>query len=184
MLLGGDELARTQHGNNNAYCQDNELSWFDWGLDERRRELLELTRRLVHFRLSHPVFRRTQFLTGTSPLGSGLPDSWWFRPDGRKMTRRDWADTELRAVGLFLNGEEIPTRTRQGEEVTDETFAVIFNAHHEPVTFRLPPRRFGQRWKLELSTSEPHAAEGERSWAARDEVGVESRSILVLRRGW
>jgi isoamylase len=184
MLLGGDELARTQHGNNNAYCQDNELSWFDWELDERRQHLLEFTRRLIHFRLAHPVFRRTQFLTGDAPLGSGLPDSWWFRPDGRKMTRRDWGDDELRTVGLFLNGDEIPARTRQGESVTDETFVLLFNSNHEPVTFLLPPRRFGQRWKLELSTAEPDAEEGERSWAARDELAVEPRSIVLLRRGW
>jgi isoamylase len=184
MLLGGDELARTQHGNNNAYCQDNELSWFDWELDERRQRLLDFTRRLVHFRLAHPVFHRTQFLTGDSPLGSGLPDSWWFRPDGRKMTRRDWGSEELRAIGLFLNGEEIPARTREGEHVTDETFVVLFNAHSDPITFLLPPRRFGQRWKLELSTAEPDAEEGGRSWAAREQIELEARSLVLLRRGW
>jgi isoamylase len=184
MLLGGDELGRTQRGNNNAYCQDNELSWFDWELDERKRRLLDFTRRLVHLRLAHPVFRRTQFLTGDAPLGSGLPDSWWFRPDGRKMTRRDWADSELRTIGLFLNGEEIPARTREGEQVSDETFVLLFNAHHEAVTFLLPPRRFGQRWKLELSTAEPDAEEGSRSWVAREELEVESRSVVLLRRGW
>jgi isoamylase len=184
MLLGGDELARTQNGNNNAYCQDNEISWFDWGIDERRERLLEFTRRLIHFRLAHPVFRRTQFLTGASPLGSGLPDSWWFRTDGRKMARRDWADGALRAIGLFLNGEEIPAKAWQGEPVTDESFLLLFNSHHEPVTFLLPPRRFGQRWKLELSTAAPSMDEGERSWAARSRVEVEARSIIVLRRGW
>jgi glycogen operon protein len=184
MLLGGDELARTQHGNNNAYCQDNEISWFSWEIDERRERLLEFTRRLIHFRAAHPVFRRTQFLTGDSPLGSGLPDSWWFRPDGRKMARRDWANGELRSIGLFLNGDEIPSRTRQGDHITDESFLVLFNSHHEPVTFGLPPRRFGARWKLELSTAEPHVEEGERNWPARGEVEVGGRSIVLLRRGW
>jgi isoamylase len=184
MLLGGDEIARTQHGNNNAYCQDNEISWFHWKRDEQKERLLEFTRRLIHFRSAHPVFRRTQFMTGESPLASGLPDSWWFRPDGRKMTRRDWATDELRSIGLFLNGDEIPTRTRQGEHVTDESFLILFNSHHEPVRFLLPPRRFGQRWKLELSTAEPEAEEGERSFTARAEVTIEGRSILILRRGW
>jgi isoamylase len=184
MLLGGDEIARTQHGNNNAYCQDNEISWFHWELDEGKERLLEFTRRLIHFRAAHPVFRRPQFLTGESPLGSGLPDSWWFRPDGRKMTRRDWANGELRSIGLFLNGDEIPTRTRQGEPVADESFLILFNSHHEPDTFLLPPRRFGQRWKLELSTAEPEVEEGERNFAARAEVTVEGRSIVLLRRGW
>jgi glycogen operon protein len=184
MVLGGDEIMRTQHGNNNAYCQDNEISWLHWEVDERRERLLEFTRRLIHFRAAHPVFRRTQFLTGASPLGSGLPDSWWFRPDGRKMTRRDWTNGELRSIGLFLNGDEIPTRTRQGEHVSDESFLLLFNSHHEGVSFQLPPRRFGQRWKLELSTAEPEAEEGERNVAARGEVTVEGRSIVLLRRGW
>ena len=184
MLLGGDEFARTQHGNNNAYCQDNEISWFHWELDERQERLLRFTRQLLHFRAAHPVFRRTQFLAGDSPLGSGLPDSWWFRADGRKMTRRDWGDGELRSIGLFLNGDEIPTRTRQGDQVTDESFLILFNSHHEPVTFQLPPRRFGQRWKLELSTAEPDIAEGELNFPARAEVTVEARSIVLLRRGW
>ena len=184
MLLGGDELARTQCGNNNAYCQDNELSWFSWELDDRKEQLLEFTRRLIHFRAAHPVFRRTQFLTGDSPLGSGLPDSWWFRPDGRKMTRRDWGDGELRSIGLFLNGEEIPARTREGDVVTDESFLLLFNSGHERIAFRLPPRRFGARWKLELSTAEPHVEEGERSWPARGEVEVGDRAIVLLRRGW
>ncbi len=184
MLLGGDELARTQLGNNNAYCQDNELSWFEWELDAPRRELLEFARSLVRFRLEHPVFRRPQFLTGDSPLGSGLPDSWWFRPDGRKMTRRDWADGGLRSIGLFLNGDEIPASTRHGEPVTDESFVLLFNAGSEATRFRLPPARFGPGWQLELSTAEPRVERGGRAWAARGDVQVEARSVIVLRRGW
>jgi len=181
MLLGGDELGRTQGGNNNAYCQDNEVSWFDWELDDRRRGLLEWTRRVIRLRTEHPVFRRTQFLTGQSPLGSGLPDSWWFRTDGRKMTRRDWGDGGARTIGLFLNGEEIPTRSPTGERVVDASYVLLFNAHHEPAIFLLPPRRFGSRWLLELSTAEPGAEE--RLYPARAELEVEARSIVVLRRG-
>jgi glycogen operon protein len=183
MLVGGDELARTQHGNNNAYCQDNEVSWFDWSFGEQGERQLEFTKRLIRLRTAHPVFRRTQFLTGESPLGSGLPDSWWFRTDGRKMTRRDWTSGH-RAVGLFLNGDEIPSRTGDGEQVRDDSFLILFNAHHDPMTFRLPPRRFGARWAVELSTLEPEGREEGQSLAARDEVFVESRSILLLRRGW
>src|SRR5205085_2208931 len=184
MLLGGDELGRTQRGNNNAYCQDNELSWFDWSLDERQERLLEFTRRLIHFRRTHPVFRRSQFLTGREQLGSGLPDSWWFRPDGRKMAQRDWA-SDLRTIGLFLNGEEIPSHTRRGERVADESFLLLLNAGADPVTYRLPPRRFGARWKLELSTARPDLSEGEEpSYAARAEVTVEMLSLVLLRRAW
>ena len=181
MLLGGDEFARTQGGNNNAYCQDNEISWFDWDLDERQQRLLEFTRRLIAFRRSHPVFRRRQFLSGQSQFGSGLPDSWWFRTDGRKMIQRDWADGGLRTVGLFLNGDEIAVRTREGERLRDDSFLLLFNSHHEPVRFQLLPRRFGSRWALELSTAEPAGGEM-RSWSARGEVEVESRSIVLLRR--
>src|SRR4029077_3826363 len=107
MLLGGDELGRTQHGNNNAWCQDNELSWFDWDLDGSRGRLLEFTRSLMAFRAAHPTFRRRSFFTGAAAGSSGLPDIWWFRPDGRKMTQRDWGRGEAKAIGVFLNGDEM-----------------------------------------------------------------------------
>jgi isoamylase len=181
MLLGGDELSRTQGGNNNAWCQDNEISWFDWDLDDEERRLLEFTRRLIFLRRNHPVFRRNRFFSGS---GDDLPDVWWMRPDGRKMTQRDWRNSEGRAIGVFLNGDELDMTTPNGDELQDESFLVLFNAHHEPMTFRMPTRRFGTRWRLELSTAEPELDEGSRSLAARDEVWVESRSILVLRRAW
>jgi isoamylase len=182
MLLGGDETARTQHGNNNAYCQDSELSWFDWELDERKARLLEFTRRLIDFRRSHPVFGRSDFLVGEELTGSGLPDVWWFRPDGRKMTRRDWQRPDSHALGMFLNGQEIPYRTAHGQPIGDDSFLVLVNAHYEPLTFRLPPRRFGLRWALELATADPDGR-----WPdlpARSEVAVESRSLVLLRRAF
>jgi glycogen operon protein len=182
MLLGGDELGRSQHGNNNAWCQDNELSWFDWELADDGRELLEFTRRLIFMRRHHPVFRRRYFLQGRGSAASGLPDVWWFRPDGRRMTRRDWEDSERRTLGVFLNGDELHETTARGEPIGDESFLLLFNAHHEPVRYALPARRFGARWKLELSTADPHA--DERSFAAREEAEVEARALLVLRRGW
>jgi glycogen operon protein len=181
MLLGGDELGRTQGGNNNAYCQDNETSWFDWGLDERREELLEFTRRLIAFRQAHPVFRRAQFLTGRELMGSGLPDSWWFRPDGRRMTRRDW-ESDAKTVGLFLNGREIPSPTRRGEAIVDDSFLLLLNAELEAVTFTLPPRRFGARWEVELATAEGGARE--ESHPARGQAAVEALSLVLLRRAW
>ena len=109
---------------------------------------------------------------------------WWMRPDGRKMTQRDWRNPEGRAIGVFLNGDELNTTTPSGDDLQDASFLVLFNAHHESMTFRMPTRRFGTRWKLELSTAEPELEAGARSWAARDEVTVESRSILALRRVW
>ena len=181
MLLGGDELSRTQQGNNNAWCQDNEISWFDWDLDDGERRLLEFTRRLIALRRDHPVFRRTRFFAGS---GADLPDVWWMRPDGRKMTQRDWRNAEAHAIGVFLNGDELNMTTPSGDELRDESFLVLFNAHHESMTFRMPTRRFGSRWTHELSTAEPELERDARAWSARAEVNVESRSILLLRRAW
>jgi isoamylase len=182
MLLGGDELGRSQGGNNNAYCQDNEISWFDWSLDERQERLLAFTRRVIALRQAHPVFRRDEFLAGQEAMGSGLPDVWWFRPDGRRMTRRNWQDGDARALGVFLNGREIGRQTPEGERVEDDSFLLLLNAHHEPVVFTLPPRRFGARWAVELATAEPERRDDSPTAAARDELAVESRSLLLLRR--
>jgi isoamylase len=184
MLLGGDEFGRTQHGNNNAWCQDNEVSWFGWEWADEQRALLDFTRRLVALRRDHPVFHRSRFLEGHGKPGSDLPDVWWMRADGRRMTQRDWRDGALRAIGVFLNGEEIPSTTPRGEPLSDDSFLMLFNAHEDPIEFKLPTRRFGARWRFELSTAEPEAAAGARSYVARSTVPLEARSALVLRRGW
>jgi glycogen operon protein len=180
MLLGGDEFARTQHGNNNAWCQDNEISWFDWNFDERGQKLLAFTKRLIALRREHPVFRRRQFLEGSDPEGSGLPDVWWFRADGRRMTKRDW--NEQRTVGMFLNGQEIAAPGPHGEKVEDDSFLLLFNAHHEDVTFTLPTRRFGDRWELELTTADPEGESGLLVAPARTEVPVIARSVMLMKR--
>jgi glycogen operon protein len=176
MVLGGDELGRTQHGNNNGWCQDNEISWFDW--DHADATLTGFARDVIKLRREHPVFRRETFLTGTETRGSGLPDVWWFRPDGRRMTIRDWQQEPGRALGVFLNGLEIPSRTAHGEEIVDDSFLLLFNAHFDPVTFTLPTRRFGARWELVLATDEGAPEDA----AARAEVPVQAQSLTVLRR--
>jgi isoamylase len=181
MLLGGDEIGRTQRGNNNAWCQDNELSWYDWNLDEKDSHLYEFTRRLIRLRREHPVFRSESFLVGSGEGDSGLPDAWWFRTDGRKMTRRDWNDGEP-VLGLFLNGEEIPTPGPHGEKVKDDSFLLLFNAHGEDREFKLPRARFGTTWALELSTAEPDAPAGSRAHRAQALLTLPPHSILVLRR--
>ena len=173
MLLGGDEWGRTQGGNNNAWCQDNEISWFDWGSGDVA--LHDFTKRLIELRMAHPVFRRTKFLEGRGDL---LPDVWWMRPDGRRMTRRDWDNTESRAIGIFLNGDELDVETERGDEVRDDSFLLLFNAHFEDIPFRLPARRFGTRWEIVLATG---AWQSERL-APGGEVRVQSRSVVVLRR--
>jgi isoamylase len=177
MLLGGDELGRTQRGNNKAWCQDNELSWIDW--EAADAELLAFARRLIKLRRTHPVFHRGRFLEGRIVMGSNAPDVWWFRPDGRRMTQADWRRGDARMLGVFLNGEEIPTPDSRGGRVLDDSFLLLFNAHHEPLVFTLPPRRFGRRWTLELSTADPEAS-GE-VFPARGLTPVEPRAIVLLR---
>ncbi|HET7571759.1 MAG TPA: glycogen debranching protein GlgX [Gaiellaceae bacterium] len=176
MLLGGDEWGRSQGGNNNAWCQDNEISWFGW--DDADGELLEFARRAIRLRAEHPVFRRVSFLTGRSPRGSGLPDVWWFRTDGRRMTQRDWQSPDTRTLGVFLNGEEIRARTEHGEPIVDDSFLLLFNTHSEDVVFTLPTRRFGTRWACELATGEPPPEQ----LGARALVAVQAHSLTLLRR--
>ncbi len=179
MLLGGDELGRTQGGNNNAWCQDNEISWFDWELDAQRERLLAFTRRLIDLRRSHPLFHRSHFFLGRTINGTGLPDIWWFRPEGLRMAQHDWQANPL-AFGVFLNGGEIPDRASDGEHIRDDSFLVLMNAGAESVPFRLPPSRFGRRWTLELSTYDPDAEPS--TYRHRQEVVLEPRSLLLLRR--
>jgi isoamylase len=176
MLLGGDEFGRTQRGNNNAWCQDNELSWFDW--ESADIELAEFVRRLIRLRREHHVFRRDAFLTGEAGE-SGLPDVWWFRPDGRRMTQKDWQRQDGRTLGVFLNGAEISSRTPDGREIVDDSFLLLFNAYEVPITFTLPTRRFGARWHVELATG---AGAPDGVVPARSQVDVEGRALVLLRR--
>jgi isoamylase len=182
MLLGGDEFARTQGGNNNAWCQDNEISWFDWEWSDEQVEQHAFTRRLIALRREHPVFRRQRFLVGEDLTGSGLPDVWWFRPDGRKMTRRDWQRPDGRALGVFLNGAAIADKGPHGEHVGDDSFLALLNAHYEDVSFTLPVRRFGTAWTHELCTHDPQIAPGGDRMAARSDMLVRARSVKLLRR--
>ena len=180
MLLAGDELGRTQHGNNNAWCQDTELSWVHWDLDDRQQDLLGFTRRLIALRRAHPVFRRDRFLDGGE--GQVLPDSRWFRADGRRMTQANWNNREERVVGLFLNGAEMDERDQQGRPILDDTFLVLVNGHYEDVEFTVPTTRWGRQWCVELSTADPVVEAGAWTVAARQPVLLTSRSVLVLRR--
>jgi glycogen operon protein len=169
-------MSRSQGGNNNAWCQDNEISWFDWEtIDE---EMLAFARRLIALRRDHPVFRRRQFLHGREEEGSGLPDAWWFRPDGRRMTKRDWENAQV--VGMFLNGREIAAPDLRGNRVVDESFVLLFNGSPEDLDFRLPPGRFGRRWDVVLRTDtvEPTLT----AVSAGEHLTVTSRSLVLLQR--
>jgi isoamylase len=181
MVLGGDELDRTQGGNNNAWCQDTEISWYDWNLDDDARQMREFTQRLIRLRGAHCTFRRESFLRGQSVNGSPLPDVWWFRVDGRRMTAKDWEHGEA-VLGMFLNGKAIQLPGPHGEEIEDDSFVLLFNAHAEDREFKLPRRRMGARWELELSTADPTAEAGSASYEAQSLVNVTARSITILKR--
>ncbi len=179
MMLAGDEFSRSQGGNNNAWCQDNEISWLHWEHDETQRALRAFAQRLIALRREHPAFTRSRFFVGTSG-GEGPPDAWWFRADGRRMTQRDWRRTDAHALGVFLNGGKLEEVDVEGHPVVDHSFLVIFNAHHEDVEFRLPSASYGRRWKLCLSTADTQLERGAWERAPREPVTLAARSMLVL----
>ncbi|MFL6140022.1 MAG: glycogen debranching protein GlgX [Frankiaceae bacterium] len=182
MLLHGDEMGRSQLGNNNGYCQDNELTWVDWRLAEENWALLEFTARVAKLRREHPAFKRRRFFAGMPVRGSGgLADIVWFTPEGEEMSDEDWESGFAKSLGVFLNGEAIPGLDQRGMPVRDDSFLLLFNAHHEPLTFTLPPDDFGERWAVELDTAAP-SAEVEQALKAGDGIAVDARSLLVLRR--
>jgi glycogen operon protein len=175
MLLAGDELGRTQLGNNNAWCQDSELSWLDW--EAQDTELREFSRRLIALRRDEPVFRRRDFLTGAEQR-SGLPDVAWFRVDGEPMRQVDWDSPATTTLTVFLNGEEIPTHTRRGERIRGDSFLLLVNAHFEGATFTLPPAAWGAGWRTELATGDPIAPEH----GPGATVELQDRALALLRR--
>ena len=179
MIAHGDELGRTQHGNNNVYCQDNELSWVDWHLDQRRQDLLDFTRQLVQLRRDHPVLRRRRFFRGDASDGS-IGDLAWFLPDGNRMQDSDWHWDEARTVAVFLNGQAITEPDQEGDPVTDDSFLILFNGHREPVEFRLPGTAIGEKWHVAVDTFQN--GDTRPDLHAEDSVHIESRSTLVLIR--
>ncbi|PWG79032.1 glycogen debranching protein GlgX [Pararcticibacter amylolyticus] len=180
MLVAGDELGRTQQGNNNAYCQDNEISWLNWA--EADQELLSFTRKLIHFRKKHPVFRRRRWFNGQPIKGIGLEDIAWFLPEGTEMPDESWSHDFAKSLAIFLNGKGIRTMGPKGEVIQDDSFYVIFNAHYEPLNFVLPSSRYGEEWIKVLDTSENLVDdEGERHKAG-EAVKVESRSVVLLKQ--
>jgi glycogen operon protein len=173
MLLGGDEMGRTQQGNNNAYCQDNELSWVDWSsLDE---PLLAFTRWIIAFRRDHPVFRRRRWFHGR-PI-RGTVDIGWFKPTGRSMTDKDWEASHARSLGAFLNGKAIQTPDERGRTITDDSFILLFNAHSGDVRWTIPAE-FGTSWRLVLNTAHLQPESEPKEVAGR--ITTPARSVAVL----
>ncbi|HEY3082145.1 MAG TPA: glycogen debranching protein GlgX [Chloroflexota bacterium] len=182
MLCGGAEIGRTQLGNNNAYCQDNEISWYDWELDDPGRALLEFTRRLIQLRHHHPNLQRRRFFQGRRIRGSDVKDITWLRPDGQEMSEEDWEAGWLRCLGVRL-GEVLGEVDECGDPIVDDTLLILLNAHHEPIPFTLPTDLPDARWEWVLDTT---IADGRP--AGRDELGgdeaveLSGRSVVLLRR--
>jgi len=183
MLLGGDEIGRTQQGNNNAYCQDNEISWYDWGHADGG--LLEYARALVRLRHRHAVFRRRRWFQGRAIRGSEVSDIGWFTPGGEQMSEDHWRQGFAKSLGVFLNGQAIPTANSRGERVVDDSFYVLFNAHSAPIDFVLPNGPWGERWSVILDTNEGRPPDDRRTDRLYDSlvtITVEAWSLVVLKR--
>jgi glycogen operon protein len=183
MLCGGDEIGRTQRGNNNAYCQDNEISWYDWNLDDRARRLLEFTRRLIRLRYEHPELRRRRFFQGRPLCQAGMKDIVWLRPDGVEMSEAEWRQSTLRAFGFRLCGEAMDEVNDRGEPITDDTLLVVLNSQPEAIRFVLPDAHPGSRWEVVLDTSASVPAASPRWADVGDGWAVDGRSLVLLRAG-
>jgi glycogen operon protein len=180
MLSAGDEMGRTQGGNNNAYAQDNEISWLDWDLDERRRAQLEYTRRVIALRARHPVLRRRKFYQGKKIRGSDVPDVTWLRPDGRAMTDDEWGAGWNRSMGVMLGGEALGEVDENGDLVVDDTLLLLINAHTQAVQFHLPGET-DEQWDVLIDTSRADGIETGERHAAGAVVSLADRSLLLLR---
>ena len=181
MISHGDELGHTQHGNNNGYCQDNAITWVDWASADD--ELLQFTRKVATLRAEHPIFRRRRFFTG-HPVRqrdkAGLPDISWLRPDGSEMTEEDWDSGFGKSIAVYFNGQGIPSLDQRGHRVTDDSFVVCFNAHHEPLQFTMPPKEFGALWRVVIDSATPETGHGDTTVPAASTVSVEARALIVL----
>jgi glycogen operon protein len=184
MLCGGDEIGRTQQGNNNAYCQDGEISWYDW--EHADQALLGFTRDLIRLRAAHPVLCRRRWFQGRAIRGSDVGDIGWFTPGGTEMSDQDWQTGFAKSLGVFLNGDAIQTLDERGQRVVDDSFYVMFNAHSEPVEFVLPESKWGEHWTIALDTAaladHVDVDETGRDLAAGEHLHVQGWSLVLLRR--
>ncbi len=178
MLCGGDEIGRTQRGNNNAYCQDNEISWYDWNLDERRQRLLEFTRQLIALRMAHPNLRRRKFFQDREVRHSSLKDIAWYGNDGQEMTPEQWSAGWMRSIALLYNGNTLDQVDGMGQPITDDSFLILLNSYHDCVSYTLPPSPRGRGWTLIMNTHDlekPFTSE-----KMKGQMDVQGRSVALL----
>jgi isoamylase len=179
-LLSGDELGRTQQGNNNAYCQDNEISWINWA--DADEELLNFTQKLIQFRKNHPVFCRRRWFQGRQYRG--VEDIAWFKPDGSEMQEENWQNDFAKSLGIYFNGHGIYWPGPKGEHIVDDSFYVIFNAHVEPLAYKLPEEKYGDKWIKVLDTDQNSindVEEGAEFFNAGNTLMIEPHAVVVLK---
>jgi isoamylase len=181
MLLAGDALGHSQKGNNNAYCQDNELSWVNWDLKPEDRELLAFTQQVIALRKAHPVFRRRSFFQGRQIKGKGIKDILWLNPDGQEMSDEEWQHSFARCLGVMLSGEALDERDRRGRPVRDENFLLLLNAHHEAIQFTLPTITNDTRWVLVMDTHQGVTVQQRGPFVAGDNYTLQARSLVLLK---
>jgi glycogen operon protein len=184
MLLAGDEFARSQRGNNNAYCQDNEISWLDWsGIDNDGRALMEFVRRLIALRREHVVFRRRRFFHGRPTSGTATKDITWLKPDGGEFRQADWQVASRRALSFLISGEAGDSHLdRAGVAEPDDTFLVLLNAADAPLTYRLPADGIGRWWEVVIDTSADDGLGEDGMFRGGETVAVEARCLVVFVR--
>jgi isoamylase len=179
MLLAGDEMGRTQAGNNNAYCQDTAMSWVDWRVADAEQDLLQFTETLASLRRDHPLFRRRRFFHGRAPEGDlAASDLIWLTPAGEEMTNEDWGASYAKSLAVFLNGDAITEPDPRGGKITDAKFLLLFNAHSNPIMFTLPEASFATGWEVVIDTA--FGVTGT-VHTPRKEIEVCDRSVMVLR---
>ena len=179
MVLAGDELGKSQQGNNNAYCQDSPLTWLDWNISAEQRELFDFVRKIIELRKTEPVFRRRRFLQGRPVHGPDIRDIYWLKQDGSEMSWEDWNAHHARCLGMCLAGDQIDETDERGERIVGNTFAILFNAHDEAISFRLGARQQNLRWTCVLNTGAPGEAKG--VFDGMGSFPLLPRSLAVLR---
>ncbi|MEO6522017.1 MAG: glycogen debranching protein GlgX [Mucilaginibacter sp.] len=178
MLVAGDEMGRTQQGNNNAYCQDNEISWLDW--EHQDTELQEFTRQLIHLRREHAAFSRKSWFKGEPLKDDGIEDIAWFLSDGSQMSEEHWQQDYAKSLAVFLNGQGLHAVNSEGNRVVDDNFYIIFNAHNQPLDYKLPEKKYSANWQVLIDTSKPVFNPTNKVYEAAETIHVEGRSVILL----
>ncbi len=180
MICGGDEISRTQNGNNNAYCQDNPITWYNWDLDDRKLSLLDFTRKLIRIRKDHPNLHRRKFYQDRSIRRSDVKDIVWLRPDGQEMTDEEWSAGWVRCLGVMLNGETLDHVDEKGDQLVDDTFLLMLNCHHEPIKFYLPQSPQSKDWEVVIDTNDPEETFDRRTPAGKP-IELARQTLILMR---